>query len=38
MNHRGLGNLQESWGETNSGLEMRVSEKDCLPPQLPSSV
>jgi glyoxylase-like metal-dependent hydrolase (beta-lactamase superfamily II) len=34
MNHRGLGNPKEWWGETISGLEMRVKEKDCLPAQL----
>ena len=36
MNHRGLGNPKEWWGETISGLEMRVKEKDCLPAQLAS--
>ena len=34
LNHRGLGDPRAWWGETISGIEMRVSEKDCLPAQL----
>jgi len=34
MNHRGLGNPAEWWGETISGHEVRLTEDDCMPAQL----